>query len=73
MSPRILEAIGCKDVILEAIGCNDVYQIRVGTDGKVRWQGRYMGQWEDADSIKAAQAVAQADYTARILAALARP
>lgn len=55
----------------EAYGLCWKYQIRVGTDGIIRWQDGHMGTWLDADSVDAAKAAAQADYAARILPALA--
>lgn len=68
VKPLVWECLAPR--VIEAPGFNCRYQIRLATDGSIRWQGRYMGSWEDADSVDAAKAAAQADYEARIFAAL---
>lgn len=47
-----------------------LYSVRLGTDAIARWQAGYLGTWRDAPTIEAAKAAAQADYEARILAAI---
>jgi hypothetical protein len=68
VKPLVWEAI--TENVHETIGFNSVYQVRIGTDGVVRWQERYMGDWQSVDTIEAAKAAAQADYESRTLAAL---
>jgi hypothetical protein len=56
--------------VFEAQGFSRIYRVWARVDGAVYWQIYYMGEWINAESIEAAKAAAQADYEARILAAL---
>jgi|GEM_PF-5511263 len=56
---------------VRAVGFNADYTIRISMLGQVAWQSRHMAPWHPADTVEAAKAAAQADYEARILAALA--
>ena len=47
-----------------------LYSVRVGSDGIVRWQAGHMGFWNNVETISTANDAAQADYEARIMAAL---
>lgn len=55
---------------LKAQGFNSVYRIRQSVAGNVVWQASYAATWHNAEDQDAAKAAAQADYEARILAAL---
>lgn len=68
VKPLVWEQIS--DRTIEAAGVGSTHRIQTAQDGSVRWQSRYMGKWHNAPSVNAAKAAAQADYEARILAAL---
>jgi len=72
VTPKVKQLVwdAIAERVQEAVGFNAIYQIRIGTDGLVRWQGEYMGVWNDAASVDDAKAVCQADHEARILANL---
>ncbi len=68
VKPLVWESIS--DRTQEAVGFNATYRVQTMQDGSARWNSRYMGVWYGAESPSDAQAAAQADYEARILAAL---
>ena len=70
VKPLVWEAVTDDGRIQDALGLNTVYRVWLSTNGISRWQAKYMGEWFFADNPEAAQAAAQADYEARVMAAL---
>ena len=68
--PLVWECVSGSRLIFDAVGFNSTYRLWVQLDGSAKWQARYAGDWIDAPNPEAAQAAAQADYDARILAAI---
>lgn len=70
VKPLVWEAVNEDGRVQDAKGFNSVYRVWLSKDGVARWQAKYMSEWNNADSLDAAKAAAQADYEARVLATL---
>ena len=66
----VWEAVNEDGRIQDAVGYNSVYRVWLSSDRIARWRSKFMGEWLVVADLAAAKAAAQADYEARILAAL---